>query len=61
LIEAKELRGGVAERKDDSQRDAFARDGRTARKKFLAPRALKEADAEKRIAVNPKNRDAACT
>jgi hypothetical protein len=54
----KELRGGVAERKDDLQRDASARDGRTAR--TAADRGLGNRLGGNRIAVNPMNRDAAC-
>jgi hypothetical protein len=54
----KELRGGVAERKDDLQRDASARDGRTAR--TAADRGLGNRLSGNRIAVNPMNRDAAC-
>jgi hypothetical protein len=58
LFEVKELRGGVAERKDDLQRDASARDGRTAR--TAADRGLGNRLSGNRIAVNPMNRDAAC-
>jgi hypothetical protein len=57
-MEVKELRGGVAERKDDSQRETFARDGRKAR--TVADRRLGNRLLRHRIAANPISRDAPC-